>query len=351
MNIEFVEKLPERLIKTAKSLKIEKVELDFAINEHGEILYLPRLKAIVKGDPDLMSHRDFLSLEDFCYTNNMLYLDLESVEEVPDPYEPEFTEPEFQNSIGGKTDYVGEETAYTIYLEMEYKDKKLSKKLGSYTCNRNKKDKASQIAFNNQIDKLKFLGYENTEEYKEKIMTDFDYKEIGKIVKNKRLYEGVKNDATVIEDTEVSLYVEKSKTKVHLCHIGHNFGWNNLQKIDDHVIPISYTIIDKRWGLNSPEGYQHRIIQEKQNCEPSEIYALFSGALDFEEMERYSTAGIKRLVLNRGKVFYDEEKGNQHYFFNKYRQMIYSTDKEYVLDADKTKESINILLDNIFALN
>ena len=351
MNIEFVEKLPERVINAAKSLKIEKVELDFAMNEHGEILYLPQLKAIVKGDPDLMSHKDFLSLEDFCYNNNILYLDLESVEEVPDPYEPEFAEPKFQNSISGRTDYVEEETAYTIYLEAEYKDKKLFKNLGSYTCNRNRKNKSSQIAFNNQLEKLKELGYKNAEENKEKVMTDFDYKEIKEIVKDKRLYEEVKNDATVIEDTEVSLYVEKGKVKVHLCHIGHNFNWNNLQKIDGYEIPISYSIIDKKWNLDSPEGYQHRIIQEKQNVDPSEIYSLFSGALDFEEMERYSTPGIKRLVLNRGKVQTHREIGNQHYFFNKYRKVIFSTDKKHVLDAHKTMRSINTLLDKIFALN
>ena len=39
-------------------------------------------------------------------------------------------------------------------------------------------------------------------------MTDFDYKEIRNIVKDKRLYEEVRNDTTVIEDTEVSLYIE-----------------------------------------------------------------------------------------------------------------------------------------------
>ena len=351
MNIEFVETLPERLVEIVKSLDIVKIDLDFTINEYGEILCHPSLKVIVKGDPNQMSHKDFLSLEDFCYTNKISYLDLESVEEVPDPYEPSFTEPEFKTFIEGKTTSVEKDTAYTIYLEMEYEDKKLLKNLESYSCNTNKKDKASQIAFNNQLEKLKSLGYENTDENKEEVMTDFDYKEIRNIVKDKRLYEEVRNDTTVIEDTEVSLYVEKSKVRVNLCHIGHNFNWNNLQKIDDYEIPISYSIIDKKWSLNSPEGYQYRIIQEKQKSEPSEIYSLFSGALDFEEMKRYSTPGLKRLVLNKGKVFSHKEIGYQHYFFNKYGYVIYSTDKRNVLDADKTKESINTLLDKIFSLN
>lgn len=344
MNINFVENLPERLIKTAKSLNITRVDINLAINEQGEIISYPDFKVIVKGDPNFMTHKEFLDLEDFCYKNNILCIELESEEEVPDPYEPDFTEPKFKNLIEGQPDYRKKDKTYTIYLDITYKNKELTKKVNSYTCNINKKNKATQIAFNKQLEKLKELGYTNTEENKEKVMTDFNYKEIEKIVKDKRLYEEVKNKSTIVEDTEVSLYIEKDEKRINFCHIGYNFNWNNLQKIDDHEIPISYSIIDKRWGLNSTEGYQYRVIQEKQNCEPSEVYALFNGALNFEEMNRYGTRGIKRLVLNKGKVHTCKEIGNQYYFFNKQDYVIYSTNKKNVLDPEKVKEKINLLL-------
>lgn len=345
-----IESLTEKLIKTAKSLKITMVDMELAINEQGEIISCPNLKVIVKGDPNLMTHKEFLDLENFCYDNNISYIELESEEEVSDPYDPEFTEPKFKSYIEGETDYTSKDTTYDIHLKMTYENKKLYKKVEYYTCNINKKNKAAQIAFNKQLEKLKELGYTNTEENKEKVMTDFNYKEIEKIVKDKRLYEEVKNKSTIVEDTEVSLYIEKDETRINFCHIGYNFNWNNLQKIDDHEIPISYSIIDKRWGLNSTEGYQYRVIQEKQNCEPSEVYALFNGALSFEEMNRYGTRGIKRLVLNKGKVHTCKEIGNQYYFFNKQDYVIYSTDKKNVLDPEKVKEKINTLLDKMKGL-
>ena len=351
MNIDFVENLPERLIKTAKSLKITMVDMELAINEQGEIISYPNLKVIVKGDPNLMTHKEFLDLENFCYDNNISYIELESEEEVPDSYDPEFTEPKFKNIIEGQPDYRKKDKAYTIYLSITYKNKELTKRVNSYTCNINKKNKTTQITFNKQLEKLKELGYTNIEENKEKVMTEFNYKEIEKIVKDKKLYEEVKNHSTIVEDTEVSLYIEKDETRINFCHIGYNFNWNNLQKIDDHEIPISYSIIDKRWGLNSTEGYQYRVIQEKQNCEPSEVYALFNGALDFEEMNRYGIRSIKRLVLNKGKVLNYREIGNQYYFFNKNNYVIYSTDKKNVLDPEKVKEKINAILDKMKGLS
>lgn len=161
MNI--IESLPEKLIDTAKSLKITRVEMGLGINEYGEIILYPAFRVTVKGDPNLMTHKEFLDLENFCYNNNIESIVLESEEEVSDPYEPEFTEPKFKNIIEGQTEYREEDKAYTIYLDVIYKDKELTKIVNSYTCNINKKNKGTQIAFNKQLEKLKQLGVQRIE--------------------------------------------------------------------------------------------------------------------------------------------------------------------------------------------
>ena len=198
------------------------------------------------------------------------------------------------------------------------------------------------------LEELKERKYKNAEKHKKTVVAKFNFKEIYNIIKDKELYTKVMMENTVIEDREISLIVKRDNIQIHFLHVGYNFAWNRLQSINNHNLPISYSIIDKAWELDSTEGYQYRDIQEKQEYNPDYIYMLFADALDFSSMERYGRRGIKKLVINKGETEYYRQQGPYYYFFNKEDKVIFVEEVKNVIAPKRVIMAINKLLSLIY---
>lgn len=350
MVVEKIENLTKEIINIAESLDIESIYTEFAINEFGKLINPINIEIKTNGNPEEMTHKEFLSLEKFAIDNNVFCIDFQSIEtEELKYYEGYSDEPLYRLYIEGYSKPIElEDYAYTIYLSIDYTEGEFNKEAEGCGENFNKKTISSQTALNKTLDELKEKNYKDTEKHKKSVVAEFNFKEIYNIIKDEELYTKVMMENTVIEDREISLIVKRDNIQIHFLHVGYNFAWNRLQRTNNHDLPISYAIIDKAWELDSTEGYQYRVIQEKQGYDPDYIYMLFADALDFSSMERYGRRGIKKLVINKGEAEYYKKQGPYYYLFNKEDKVIFVEEVKNVIDPRRVIIAINKLLSIIY---
>ena len=65
MVVEKIENLTKEIINIAKSLDIESIYTEFAINEFGKLINPINIEIKTNGNPEEMTHKEFLSLEKF----------------------------------------------------------------------------------------------------------------------------------------------------------------------------------------------------------------------------------------------------------------------------------------------
>lgn len=322
------------LIDFLNIYKAKKATLYTQIDYEGNILDR-HIHAIIDGDPREMTLNKNKELEDFVYINKIKFILIESSEEECeyDNYQPKYSLC-IENFNEEEDLFPQPKGPYDIDLEENINGRK---KLFLDGKSNKEEDK---IKLNLILDDLYNEGFSQAINYKVKIKNNpIDFKEINKIVNDTTFTETLRREYTVVDDVEVSLYIDKEKLSIHFNQIGYNFNWNALQSIneDKYTIPITYSIIDKTGGVGTNEGYSTYKVKKIQSTGTEEYLNFFQGSIKGKT--------IKRLVLNKGKAKYYKKVNKFFYFFNEKDKCIFQSSN--IKDPDLTLNKINDFIDEV----
>ena len=320
------------LIDFLNIYKVKKATLYTLIDYEGNILDR-HIHATIDGDPREMTLNKNKELEDFVYTNKIEFILIESSEEEEeyDYYQPKYSL--YIENFNDEEDLFPQlRGSYEIDLEEDTNGRKTL----SLDGKSNKEE--DKIKLNLILDDLYNEGFSQAIDYKVKVENKpIDFKEINKIVNDKIFTDTLRREYTVVDDVEISLYIDKEKLSIHFNQIGYNFNWNALQSIneDKYTIPITYSIIDKTGGLGTNEGYSTYKVKKIQSTGTEEYLNFFQGCIKGKT--------INRLILNKGKVNYYKKIDDHFYFFNKKDRCIFQSPN--IKDPDLTLNKINDFID------
>ena len=236
------------LIDFLNIYKVKKATLYTLIDYEGNILDR-HIKATIDGDPREMTLNKNKELEDFVYTNKIEFILIESSEEEE---EYDYYQPKYSLYIENFND---EEDLFTQSkgpYEIDLEENTNGRKTLFLDGKSNKEEDKTKL--NLILDDLYNQGFSQAINYKVKVENKpIDFKEINKIINDTTFTETLKRGYTVVDDVEISLYIDKEKLSIHFNQIGYNFNWNALQSIneDKYNIPITYAIIDKTGGFGT----------------------------------------------------------------------------------------------------